>query len=118
MFTDPQSLVLEGVSTTLPRVSTQGRTSTYESASGDLTLIISHTNGKRSRSVIRVNSNKVAPDSFNPSSNKPYTMSAYLVVDTPLNIGYTDEELRVHIEGLLDLVGSPGFLTKFLGQES
>lgn len=118
MFSDPQTISIDGETTNLPRVSTQGRTSTYESASGDLTLIISHTNGKRSRSVIRVNNNKVAPDSLNPATNKPYTMSTYLVVDTPLNVGYTDEELRVHIQGLIDLVGTSGFLDKFLGQES
>lgn len=118
MFADPQTINIDGESMNLPRVSTQGRTSVYESASGDLTLIINHVNGKRARSIVRVNHSKVAPDSFNPSTNKPYTMSTYLVVDSPLNIGYTDAELRSHIEGLIDLVGTPGFLDKFLGQES
>lgn len=118
MFTDPQSVTIDGVTTPLPRVSSQGRASTYEAPNGDLTLSITHVNGKRSRSVVRIDHSKVASDPFNPSTLRPYNMSAYLVVNSPLNVGYTDAELEKIVAGLLAKAGSAGFLTKFLGQES
>lgn len=118
MFADPQTVTIDGSPITLPRVSTQGRTSTYESADGAYTFTISHVNGKRCRSVVRIDHNKIAADVLNPQTQRPYSMSTYLVVDTPLNVGFTDAEIANDVSGLLAAVGSAGFLDKFLGQES
>lgn len=118
MYTDPQSVTIDASPVSLPRVSTQGRTSIYESADGALTLTISHVNNKRTRSVARLDRRKTSTDPLNPSTMRPYSMSTYLVIDTPLNVGFTDAEIESDAQGLIDLVGAEGFLTKFLGQES
>lgn len=118
MFTDPQSVTLDGATISLPRVSTRDRASTYETPNGDLTMNITHTNGKRSRSTVRFDHSKVASDPFNPATNRPYSMSAYITVDTPLNVGYTDEEASKVVAALLAKMQTSGFLLKLLGQES
>lgn len=118
MFTDPQTITTDGAFNNLPRVSSQGRASTYESADGGLTLSIAHTNGKRTRSVVRLDRKKVASDPLNPSTNRPYSFSTYLVVDCPVNVGFTDDELQSNIEALVAKISEEGFLAKFLGQES
>jgi hypothetical protein len=41
----------------------------------------------------------------------------YLVVDAPLT-GFTDDELKFDITGLVDLVKTSGWIARFLGQES
>lgn len=118
MFTDPQSVTVNAVAVPLPRVSTNGRTSIYENASGDLTLTLAHSNGKRSRSVVRLDRQKTAADPLNPANFRPYSTSKYLVCDSPLNIGFTDLELQYDILALTGLVNGTGWLAKFLGQES
>lgn len=117
MFTDPQSVTINSVATTLPRVAMNGRSAVYESSDGGLTLTISHSNAKRTRSVVRLDRKKVGSDALNPSTNKQYTESVYLVVDAPLT-GFSDDELKFDIIGLADLLKSANFVTKFLGQES
>lgn len=116
MFADPQSITIDAVATSLPKVSASGRTGVYESADGNLMLTISHTNGKRQRSVVRIDHKKVGSDPLNPTTNKPYGSSVYLVVDQPV-VGYTDAELKSIAKGLTALVND-AFLTRFLGQES
>lgn len=118
MFADPQPVILDGTTINLPRVSSQGRSSTYETPNGDLTMTISHQNGKRSRSTIRFDHSKVSSDPFNPATQRPYSMSVYMTVDTPLNVGYTDAEASVVVNSFLAKAASTGFLAKFLGQES
>lgn len=117
MFTDPQSVVINAVPVSLPRVSMQGRSGTYESADGALTLTISHANNKRARSVVRLDRKKVGADALNPATNKQYTSSVYLVVDYPFT-GFTDTELSHDVKGITDLFDGAGFTAKFLGQES
>lgn len=117
MFTDPITVNIDGAAHTLARVSQQGRSSVYEKNTGDLQLNISHTNGKRQRSVVQVTASKTAADPLNPTWLRPVNMRAYLVVDMPLT-GYTDAEAEDVVNGLADLVQSAGFLPKFLGQES
>lgn len=118
MFTDPQSVTIDGTPISLPRVSVGNRTATYESGAGTHTMSISHTNGKRTRSVVRLEVSKNAADPFNPSTNRPYSMSTYLVVDAPPNVGFTDAELEDIVLGLTTKIEEAGFLAKFLGQES
>lgn len=117
MLSDPQSVTIGTTPVSLPRVSVGDRRAVYENATNDYTLSISHTNGKRSRSVVRLDNSKIAVDPANPSTNKPYSASAYFVVDSP-PVGYTDTELTDICKGVLTLAQSTGFLAKWLGQES
>lgn len=117
MLSDPQSVTIGTTPVSLPRVSVGDRKATYESADGSKTLNISHVNGKRSRSVVRLDDSKMASDPANPSINKQVGASVYTVVDAPPT-GYTDAELTDLVKANTTLINSTGFLAKFLGQES
>lgn len=117
MFSDPLSVTVNSVATPLPKVAANGRSGVYESADGALSLTISHTNNKRTRSVVRIDRKKVGADALNPATNKQYVSAAYLVLDHPFT-GFTDDELRFDAVALADLIKSSGFIAKVLGQES
>lgn len=118
MLSDPQSITYNGAATSLPRVSTQGRSSTYESSDGSLRLTVTHTNGRRERSEVRLDHTKVSSDPLFPSQNKPYNMTVYGVVNRPLNLGYTDAEAQLVYDALIGLMTDATFKAKFLGQQS
>lgn len=117
MFSDPQTVTIATVAKTLPRVAQNGRSAVYENADGTLALTISHSNAKRSRSVVRLDRKMIGTDALNPATNKQYAESVYFVADYPLT-GFTDAEISADIIGLCDLIKSSGFAAKFLGQES
>lgn len=117
MFSDPQSITINSVPVSLPRVALNGRSGVYESADGALVLTISHSNNKRTRSVVRLDRKAIGADALNPSTNKQYTSSAYLVMDYPFT-GVDDTTLSNDVKGLLALIQGTGFITRVLGQES
>lgn len=108
MFSDPQSLTINAVATSLPRVAVEGSSATYLDATGNLTLSVSHARKRRKRSVIRVDQKKIAADPLIADRNAESSMSVYLVLDAPLNGAFTNTE-----QGYL--VAS---LTKFLTDTS
>lgn len=117
MFSDPQTITVNTVATPLPRVATNGRSSVYESPSGDYRLTISHSVGKRERSVVRIDHKKIGADALNPVTNRQYDEAVYIVMDKPL-FGFTDDESKHLMTALVDLTKTTNFMTKFLGQES
>lgn len=116
-FPDPIAITIDGTAVSLPRVSTAGRSAIYADKAGTYTLNISHTNGKRERSVIQLQSKKMAPDVLNPSLSKPVDMRAYLVVDVP-PFGFSDTEAENIIKALTTYISTAANLTRFTGQES
>lgn len=117
-FTDPQTVTINTVANTLPRVSTNGTTSSYKKDDGTVTLSASHSYGKRIRSTIRLDHSKIAPDPLISSTSIKFSMSAYVVVDRP-NVGYTNAEAKQIADALFAyLTASSGAnVTKFLGGE-
>lgn len=97
---DPQSIDIGAGAVSLPRVSVGPYQAEYLSADGNLGYRISHDIRNRIRSVARIDVRKVAQDPLFPVQNAPFTMSAYLVVDSPL-FGYTGTELEDASAGLL-----------------
>lgn len=77
----------------LPRVSTEGRATTYSSADGLIALTASHQIGKRFRRVLRLDYSKIAADPFTPANNQKFSMSQYMVFDCPL-VGFTNAEVK------------------------
>lgn len=118
MFTDPQSVTYNGVATSLARLEQSGRTSKYESSDGSLKLSIAHTNGKRERSVVRLDHYKTTADPLLTGVNRMFTMGVYLVVDRPANFGYTDADAVLVYNAVTGLITPAGFRDKFLNQES
>lgn len=117
MFADPSSVTYNAVATSMPKVDTGNRRGVYESADNALKLTISHSNGKRERSEVRLDHQKTAADPLDPSRNRPYDMSVYLVVNRP-PFGYTDAEAQLVYDALVAFVNNSTNKAKILGQES
>lgn len=98
-FNDPQSVTLSGSAVSLPRTSSGVNSGAFTAADGTAGLVVSHAYGKRTRRTIRLNHQKIAADPLT-SANTQYSMSAYLVVDTP-NVGYSVAEAKAIVDGLV-----------------
>ena len=118
-FSDPQSVTISAVTTSLPRVSTEGDEVVYQSSDGLIQLLASHDSGKRNRHLIRINHSKLTPDPFIPAENVKVSMSIYTFFDVPL-VGYSAaEQLAVYTGYKTQLAASSDLLiTKLLAGES
>jgi len=119
---DPQTITVSGVTTPLPRVGDAENAddgSVYRSGDGNTELVVSHTYGKRTRRMIRVNTKKFSTDPFRPDENVERAMSCYIVFDTP-EAGYSAAEALAVIQGFLTQVRATSdvMITKALGGES
>lgn len=119
MFADPQSITINTVANSLPRVGTTGTSSSYSKDDGSVKLDIRHASNKRNRRTARVEHRKNAPDPLFPAQNTPYHMACYLVVDVPPT-GYTVTEQKQIVDALVAwLSASSGAnVTRLLGGES
>jgi hypothetical protein len=117
-FSDPQSLTVGSTATSLPRTAFGENTGAFTSADGTLKLSITHRNGRRQRTEIRVDHSKVAADPFVPNVNQKVGMSAYLVADRPPQ-GYSATEVKQIVDALTAyLTASTGAnVTRALGGE-
>lgn len=118
--TDPQSIKISGVTTSLPRVDTGNFGSVYLSSDGSITLKYSTQESNRKRHVARVDVTKVTADPLDDARNVEVSMSAYLVIDRPKFAGYTNAEALAVVTGLLEALTaeSSAKVTKLLGSES
>lgn len=118
-FTDPQSVTINAVANSLPRVSSGTNSGVFSKDDGTVKLSISHAYGKRARRTIRIDHSKIAPDPFVSTTNARYSMSAYIVVDVPLT-GYTNAEAKQVVDGLTAyLTASTGArISQLLGGEN
>lgn len=118
MFTDPQTLTINAVANTLPRTPTGANAGQFTKDDGNVKLTVSHQLGKRNRRNVRVDFRKVAADPLSTGFNKEYSMSAYLLIDTPV-VGFTIVEQKQIVDALTAwLTASTGAnVTKVLGGE-
>jgi len=118
-LSDPQSVKISGVTTSLPRVITGSRQSTYESADGNTKLTLSTVQSRRNRHTVRVDVKKITADPFIPTQNTEVSMSAYIVIDRPL-VGYSNTEALAVVVGLLEAASATesGMVKKLLSSES
>lgn len=119
MFSDPQSVTINAVAQSLPRIGQGLGSGVYQKDDGSYKLSISHANGARNRRVIRLDNYKTATDPLIPTQNAPYRMGVYLVVDVP-KVGYTITEQGYVTNGFLAYLSASSYanMTKFLGGES
>jgi hypothetical protein len=118
-YADPQTVTVNAVAQTLPRVG-QGPTSgSFAVNDGSYKLSVSHNYGKRTRRTVRLDARKVAADPLLSGVNNQYSMSAYLVVDHP-QVGYSVTEAKQIVDALVAyLSDSTGArVTQLLGGES
>jgi len=118
-FSDPQSITVNAVAQSLPRVSTGTNESSYRKDDGSYRMSIRHSYGKRTRTNIKVDFVKVAADPFTPSINKEINMNVGFTVDRPV-AGFTNTEIKYVADALVAyLTASSGAnVTKLLGGES
>jgi hypothetical protein len=118
-FTDPQTVTISGVTTPLPKVSTEGDETVYQSADGLIQILASHDIGKRSRHLLRINHSKLTADPFIPAENVKVSMSCYLVFDVP-PAGYTAADQLAVYAGFKTqfTAAADALITKLLAGES
>jgi hypothetical protein len=97
-FADPQSVTINSVAQTLPRVSSETNKGVFRKDDTTVSLTVSHQYGKRTRRVVRLDHKKIAPDVFT-SDNREYTMNTFLVVDVPTT-GYSVAEQKQIVDAL------------------
>jgi len=118
MFSDPQTITVNSVAQTLPRVSSGEFNGQFRGPDGVYTLSIKHTAGKRDRSVVRLDTRKLGANPLDPAKNLPYTASSYLVLDAPPGFtGFTGTELENTVKALVAYLSAAN-VTKFVGKES
>jgi len=118
-FADPQSITINSIANTLPRVSSEKNSGTFQKDDTTVKLSVSHQYGTRNRRVIRVDHSKIAADPLQASTNVRLSMNCYLVVDVPAT-GYTIAEAKQVVDGLTAyLTASTGAkVTQLLGGEN
>jgi len=118
-LSDPQSITINAIANSLPRITTGPNTSTYQSADGLIQLTVSSSYGKRVRRTVRVTQTKISADPYLPAQNVKQSMSFYFVFDLPL-VGFTPTEAKYVSDGFITMMAaSSGALwTKVLGGEN
>lgn len=118
-FADPQTVTINAVAQTLARTSSGVNSGVFTKDDGSVKETVSHTYGKRTRRMIRLDHKKIAADPLQPSTNTQFSMSCYLVADVPLT-GYTVVEQKQIVDALTAyLTASSGArVTQLLGGEN
>jgi hypothetical protein len=118
-FADPQSVTINAVANSLPRVASGVNTGSFQKDDTTVALSVSHQYGTRTRRQLRLDHKKIAPDVLLSGVNTQVSMSAYLVVDVP-KVGYTIAEQKQIIDALTAyLTASSGArVTQLLGGEN
>lgn len=118
-FADPQTVTINAVAQTLPRVSSDHNAGSFSKDDGLVKLTVSHQYGKRTRRLVRLDHAKIAADPLLAGVNARFNMSVSLVIDTP-TVGYTVAEAKQIGDALTAyLTASSGArLTQLLGGEN
>ncbi len=99
MLADPESLVVNGVTISLPKTQMGPTQSVYTSADGLTSLTVKqNTTASRFRREIRASQSKVAADPLT-GVNKNLGLSVYMVIDQP-RFGFSNTEIAYLIEAL------------------
>lgn len=115
MLSDPQSVTINSVATSLPRTSQGATVNVYSSADGNTSMTTKqNTTASRFRREVRLSQKKIAADPIS-AVNKEIGLSVYLVIDEP-RAGFTDTEIGYLIDALKAWL-TPTNYNKVLGNE-
>lgn len=116
MFTDPQSVTINAVPVSLPRVSVGNSEATYRSADETVQMRVSHQASKgRKRRMIRLDQTVIAADPLT-AENSSQKAGIYLVIDEP-TFGFEDAALDYLVDAVIAWL-TPANIAKLLGGES
>lgn len=118
-FTDPQTVTINAVANTLPRISTGQNVGVYQKDDGNVKLTLASSYAKRTRRTARLDYSKIAADPLISAQSIKYSMSAYLVIDLPIT-GFTVVEAKQIVDALTLFLtaGSGSKVTQLLGGEN
>ncbi len=118
-FADPQTITINAIANVLARIGFAQNAGTFQKDDATVKLGVSHSYGKRSRRVVRVDHSKFTADPYIPANQSKVSFATYLVFDEPV-AGYTVAEKKQIVDALLAwLSASSGAnITKILGGES
>lgn len=115
-FADPQVVTINAVAQSMPRIQTEGGSSTYRTADETLQMKISHQSSKsRVRRMVRVDKTVIAENPLT-AVNSSQKLGVYLVIDEPI-FGFTDADIDYVVDGLVGWL-TPANIAKVLGSES
>lgn len=117
MYVDPQSLTVNAVAKSLPRVGSSSPTKvgSFQTADGEFTFRVSqYATANRFRREVRFTQQKVAVDPI-AATNKEVSASVVITVDEP-KFGFTDTELGYLTSALIAWF-TAGNRDKLLGGE-
>lgn len=115
MLSDPQSVTINAVATSLPKTQNGTTANVYTSADGNTSMTVKqNATASRFRREIRLSQKKVAADPIS-GVNKELGVSTYLVIDEP-RAGFTDAEIGYLIDALKAWLTSANY-NKVLGGE-
>lgn len=116
MFSDPQSVTVNSVAQSMPKIESTGNSSLYSKADGTFKLKISHTQSKtRIRSMVRIDQRAIVADPLT-AVNDYESLAFYVVVDRP-EAGFTSTQVDQLIAGLKTWLDSTA-IGKLYGRES
>lgn len=116
-FADPQSITVNAVPKSLPRISSGETQSVYKTADDEFQMRISHQKSKsRMRRMVRIDQKVVAADPLT-AENTYQTAGIYCVVDEP-EFGFSDTELGYLVTALKDWLIAGTNSAKLLGSET
>jgi hypothetical protein len=116
MFSDPQSLTVNSVAQSMPKISSDGRKAVYQKADQTYTLTISHSTSKgRIRSVVRIDNRAIVTNPLD-STNDFDVLSVYMVIERP-EFGFTVTNVQQLVAGFAGFLDST-VVGKLYGQES
>jgi hypothetical protein len=119
-FADPQSVTINAVAQTLPRISSEKNAGAFQKDDATVKLAVSHAYAKgRARRMVRLDHAKIAADPLMASVNVRLNGAVYLVTDFP-DVGYTVAEAKQIVDALTAyLTASSGArATQLLGGEN
>jgi len=116
-FADPQSITVNAVAQSMPRISTSGLKSVYQKADETYKLTVSHdVNAKRIRTMYRIDNKAVVADPLT-SANDFENLAMYLVIERP-NFGFSETQVSQLWAGFKGALDVAGIITKLYGRES
>jgi len=115
-FADPQSITVNAVAQSMPRIETSGLTSKYSKDDETFKLVVSHTRtNDRVRSMVRVDQRAVVADPLT-AVNDYENLGIYLVIDRP-TVGFTSTQVDYVVQALKTWLSTAN-VVKVFGLES
>lgn len=115
MFADPQTVTINAIANSMPRITSDASKSVYSLPDESLKMTVSHQESKdRTRRMVRLDQRVVAADPLT-AENEYKTVGVYLVIDQP-EYGFSIASIDNIVQGLKSWLTTAN-VTKLVGAE-